>query len=122
MLNRRQALGRQGEQIAQEHLRALGYTIVECNWRCKAGELDIIAQDGDTLVFAEVRARTSDSTEPAWQSITSRKRAVLGVLAETYMSERAADPNSLWRIDIIAVAFGRNRAPIVEHVQDALDW
>lgn len=122
MPNHRQALGKQGEQIAQRHLRMLGYAIVECNWRCKAGELDIIARDGETLVFVEVRARSADSTEPAWQSITPRKRAVLGVLAESYMSERAADPNSLWRIDIIAVAFGRTTVPIVEHVQDALDW
>jgi putative endonuclease len=122
MPNHRRALGQQGEQMARQHLLAQGYAIIECNWHCQAGELDIIARDGDTLVFVEVKTRTATTTESAWASITPRKRAVLETLAETYMGSHAADPETLWRIDVIAIAFLRGRAPVVEHVQNALDW
>lgn len=113
--------GQSGEQIAAEHLRARGYTIVEMNWRCPKGELDIIAREGDTLVFVEVRSRHSGSTEASFASITPLKQRKLNALAHLYLaSHHLNTPN--WRIDAIAVALPTRGKPIIEHVENALDW
>jgi putative endonuclease len=57
----KRAFGLRGETLAAAHLKAQGYSIITTNWRCSAGELDIVAQDGDTLVFVEVRSRHTGS-------------------------------------------------------------
>lgn len=113
--------GQNGEKIAAEHLQARGYTIVETNWRCSKGELDLVARHGDTLVFVEVRSRHSGSTEVPFESITPTKQRKLNVLAHLYLTSHDLNPPN-WRIDVIAVAFPRRGTPIIEHVENALDW
>ncbi len=113
--------GQRGEQLAAAFLRECNYEIVASNWRCKVGELDIIARQANVLVFVEVRTRHANSSEPALESITPRKRAKLIKLAHTYL-----EANNLsewqWRIDVIAIGIPREGKPIIEHIEDALDW
>ncbi len=117
------AFGQRGETLAANYLRAQGYTILEVNWRCAQpkGELDIIARDGATLVFVEVRTRHSPTTETAFASITMRKQQKLIRTVELYLQTNNLTDHA-WRIDVVAVALPRAGQPIIEHVEDALDW
>ena len=84
------------------YLGEQGYLILAHNWRCSAGELDIVAREGGTLAFVEVRTRRGDRFGTPEESITPTKQAKLVELAQTYLQEHdLADEN--WRIDVVAV-------------------
>jgi putative endonuclease len=121
MTKPKQSLGQRGEQLARAYLTNKGYAILTTNWRCSHGELDIIARCGETVVFVEVRTRYADSTAPAFESINPRKQAKLAALAHLYL-ETAQLEDSPWRIDVIAVAIPPTGKPLLEHVENALDW
>lgn len=87
MLNRRQQYGRQGEAKAARFLKKKGYAVIQQNYRTKTGEIDIIAKDGDTLVFVEVKSRQSDAYGSAKASITRDKQARITRTALYYMKE-----------------------------------
>ena len=116
-----QPFGRYGEQLAVDHLQAAGYTIITTNWRCSVGEIDIIAQKDNILVFVEVRSRHAENTEASFESINSRKQTKLAALANEYIDAHKLD-DMVWRIDVIGVAIPRTGKAIVEHVEDALGW
>jgi putative endonuclease len=116
----RAELGRQGEKIAAEHLKRQGYTLVGANWRSTQGEFDLIAREGEVLVFVEVRTRRS-GIEAAFESINPRKRKILERMAYLYLSENELDSETAWRIDVIGVTISQSK-PVVEHIQDAFDW
>lgn len=113
--------GGRGEQIAQSYLRAIGYEIVTNNWRCKQGEIDIIARHQETWVFVEVRSRHAPNTEFAFESITPRKQRRIAAAAQIYIATNQLD-DVAWRVDIIAVAFPPTGQPIIEHREDGLSW
>ena len=115
------ALGQRGEQLAADYLKRRGYAIVTVNWRCKHGEIDIIARKGDTLVFVEVRTRRSDTSEMAFESIQPRKRDKLSKLANLYIALHDSEEID-WRVDVIAIGIPRTGQPIIDHAEDALDW
>lgn len=117
----KQQLGQRGEQLAAAHLQQQGYHIVATNWRCTHGELDIVAEQDGTLVFVEVRTRYTDSTEYAFESITPRKQKRLEALAQAYLAAHDLE-EAAWRIDVIAVAVRRSGKPVLDHVENALDW
>ena len=95
-------LGQKGEEIAAAYLGEQGYEVLARNWRCPAGELDIVAREGQTLAFVEVRTRRGDRFGTPEESITPTKQAKLVELAQTYLQEHdLADEN--WRIDVVAV-------------------
>ena len=98
----RKATGAYGESLAAEYLRKQGYTIVTKNWRCSIGEIDIIAQDGDALVFVEVRTKHGTRLGSPEESITTTKQTKLIDLAYSYLAEMAV-PTDNWRIDVVAV-------------------
>lgn len=114
-------LGQRGESFALQYLKKQGYTILGQNWRCQEGELDIIAQQGDTIVFVEVRTRRAEATDSAFASITLRKRAKLSTLATIYLAEHNLE-DADWRVDVIAIAVPVSGSPLLEHAEDALDW
>lgn len=116
----KQKTGSYGEQLARNHLLAKNYTVIETNWRCPQGEIDIVAQDGDTVVFVEVRTRRAEATAAAFESVNPKKQDKLQTLAFAYVDAKQIE--SAWRIDVIAVALPRTGQPLVEHVEDALDW
>ena len=104
MTDRRRALGQQGEQLAETELKQRGYQILDRNWRCQEGEIDIVAEHGGWLVFVEVRTRRGVAMGSPEASITPKKRARLVRVAQRYLSENV--PHELdWRIDIVAVEF-----------------
>lgn len=90
MSDGRKTTGSQGEAQAAEYLLGLGYTILQTNWRCRRGELDIIAQDGATLVFVEVRTRSSARLGSPEESVTVAKQRRLAELAQIYLQFREA--------------------------------
>jgi putative endonuclease len=110
-------LGALGEQLAVEHLRALGMQILARNWRCRYGELDVIAADGDhTVVFVEVKTRTGDGFGGVAQAVTPQKVRRIRRLAGVWL----AGQGNRWaqiRIDVIGVRVGRSRTPEVMHLQ-----
>ena len=119
----RQRLGRWGEGVAATHLEAQGYVIVAHNWRCAAGEIDLVARDGETLVFVEVKTRRGRAYGAPEEALTPRKAARLLQLGEQYCYEH--DLNDVnWRIDLVAVELD-NRGLLLrcEHIPNAvLGW
>ena len=95
-------LGAAGERAARGYLERKGYTILDTNFRCRYGEVDIVAQDGDCLVFLEVRTRRGRSYGSPEESITAKKEQRLIATAETYRKSKAGLPEQ-WRIDLVAV-------------------
>jgi len=101
-------IGALGEKIAAEYLTSLGYMIRERNFRSREGEIDIIAEKDDFLVFIEVRTRTSNSYGTPEESVTAQKKGRLIALAEAYIEDRDDLPSS-WRIDVVAIELGPKR-------------
>ena len=117
----RKRTGAYGELIAANYLHGKGYTIIATNWSCPRGELDIVAQDGDVLVFVEVKTRHTADAADAFLSVTPRKRQRLIASAYIYIDGQQLD-NPVWRIDVIGIALSKSDQPLIEHVEDALDW
>jgi putative endonuclease len=115
----RQSLGRWGETIAAEYLSERGYTILEHNTRTPYGELDLIACQGDVLVFIEVKTRASHSLGPPEISVTKVKQAHLLSSAKAYLQERPHLQYD-WRIDVIAVLRLSGQQPQIEHFENIM--
>lgn len=116
-----QPFGRYGEQLVVDYLKNAGYQIVDTNWRCPHGEIDIVAQIAKMLVFVEVRSRHAENTEASFESVNKRKQAKITASANAYLdSHQLAD--MAWRIDVIGVAVPRSGKPIIDHIEDALGW
>jgi putative endonuclease len=105
MTSSRKGLGNRGEELAAEHLRQNGYTIRERNYRVpRLGEIDIVAEDGDCLVYVEVRCRRGRGYGSPEESITVAKKIRLVQLAMSYRQEHeAAGLPADERIDVVAV-------------------
>lgn len=99
--------GAAGEALAAEFLRGLGYNIVQQNVRLPGGEIDLICRDGDTIVFVEVKARSSRAFGTALGAVDSRKQATLRRLAADYLQFVA--PAAVARFDVVALDGNRIR-------------
>lgn len=116
MSNERQKLGRWGEQLAAEYLESQGYKLLERNWRCRRGEIDLVAQAGDVLVFVEVKTRRGRNYGTPEEAITSYKSKRLLELSQRYLLERDLDDVE-WRVDLVAVELDRQGTLLrCEHV------
>ena len=113
-------LGRWGEALAADWLRKRGCVVLEANWRCRFGELDLIAQDGGCLCFVEVKLRKSDSYGRAGEFVDRRKQEKLRITAELYLSQ---SPSSLQpRFDVVEVEAPQGmdtKKPIVRWIKNA---
>jgi len=94
--------GRLGEELACAALVERGYEVLARGWRCRQGEVDIIARDGECWVFAEVKTRRGTRAGLPEEGLTRRKMERLVVLAETYLAEHALGEVN-WRIDLVAI-------------------
>jgi putative endonuclease len=113
----RTELGALGEQVAVEHLRGMGLQILQRNWRCRYGELDVIAADGDgTVVFVEVKTRTGDGFGGLEQAVTPHKLRRIRRLAGIWLAGQDIRWRDL-RIDVVGVRIGRRRTPEVMHLR-----
>jgi putative endonuclease len=101
--------GRRGELLARQFLEQNRYTIVEQNWRCSEGEIDLVARQGNDWVFVEVKARRGDAFGIPEDSITLTKARKLINCGLMYIAEHGLDDAS-WRIDVVAIDLGGSDA------------
>ena len=107
---------RSGERAAAAHYRSLGFRLVARNWRCRLGELDLIVERGDVLVFFEVKARASAAAGP-YEAVTAAKQRKLRALAEAFLAATRRRPRDC-RFDVASVTAAGDR-PEVHLFEDA---
>ncbi|MDT5008756.1 MAG: putative endonuclease [Mycobacterium sp.] len=114
----RAQLGALGEQLAVEHLERLGLVVLARNWRCRYGELDVIAADvpARAVVFVEVKTRTSDQYGGLAQAVTDQKLRRLRRLAALWLAGQDRSWATI-RVDVIGVRLGRQRTPELTHLK-----
>lgn len=112
-------LGQEGEEIARDYLVRQGYVILERNWRCRMGELDIICSKGDMIVFVEVKTRVENSLGLPGEAMTAEKGEKLWKAAAQYLSK-----NQLWeqpcRFDLITATKGKDSF-VLEHITNVVE-
>ncbi|MGB9803400.1 MAG: YraN family protein [Desulfofundulus sp.] len=119
MTLRRKAQGRKGEDEAARYLAGLGYRLVARNYRCLYGEVDIIARDGRTLVFVEVRSRTTNNYGLPQESVGSQKRTRLRRVACCYLAAGIGHRGPV-RFDVLAIKYGADgRVESLAHIKNA---
>jgi putative endonuclease len=115
----RQDLGKQGEALAREFLLQKNYTILETNFRCKLGEIDIIAKDRHIVVFVEVRTVTGPTEMPPYNSVTRHKQGQVKRAALFYISQNNL-VNTQFRFDVIGITLDPHGGePKIEPVYNA---
>mgnify|MGYP001320153746 CR=1 FL=1 len=110
------ALGRYGEDVAARHLEDDGLVVLERNWRCDIGEIDIVAREGDVLVVCEVKTRSSLRHGSPFEAITERKLHRLERLGMAWMRAHGVRPRTM-RVDIVSVLRPRTGPVVVDHVR-----
>jgi putative endonuclease len=119
MTKQRQALGRYGEQVAVARLIEDGMVILERNWRCPEGEVDVVARDGSTLVMCEVKTRRAGGSVPPEEAVTAAKADRLRRLADCWLRDHDVRPPAV-RIDVLTVWQPERGAAVVDHVRGAV--
>jgi putative endonuclease len=116
----RSEIGALGERLAVEHLQSLGLRVIDRNWRCRYGELDVVAADDAAriVVFVEVKTRTSDRFGGIEQAVTPEKVRRLRRLAGLWLARQDARWSEV-RIDVIGVRIGRRPIPEITHLRGA---
>ena len=113
---RRQALGAYGEAYAARHLVEQGMVLLDRNWRCEAGEIDLVLRDGRVLVVCEVKTRSSTSYGSPLEGVTGPKAARLRRLAARWLAEHRLRPDDV-RIDLVGVLAVPGRPVHLDHVR-----
>ena len=125
-MSSRTRLGQWGERQARLYLEAEGYGIVAANFRCRAGEMDIVAIEGDELVFVEVKTRRGNAYGPAEESISPVRAERLVAVAEEFLQSRHAfpyDSETPWRIDLVCVNLDSGgRLLNINHIKHAVEF
>jgi len=112
-------LGKFGEKLALRKIKRLGYKKIVRNFRCPLGEVDIIARDGDTLVFMEIKTRKGRSIGYAKEAVNARKKRQISKVALAYMKSRdCSDVRA--RFDVVAISLGRGK-PEIEVIKNAFE-
>jgi putative endonuclease len=117
----RRTIGMAGEDAAEAYLRSEGYTLLHRNWRCRSGEIDIVARKDETIVFVEVRTRTSEGRfGTAAESVDMRKQLQVRSTAQVYLQSHKLYGTSV-RFDVIALTLTRETGGIKElkHITSA---
>jgi len=119
MFNFKQKFGKQGEELAVKHLKKQGYEIICMNYRTRLGEIDIIAKDKDTIVFVEVKSRSSSAFGSPKQAVNLEKQKKISKNALLYLKE-TSQMNARARFDVVAV-FSSNDKADVEIIKNAFE-
>ncbi len=109
-------LGSYGERVAAQRLVEQGMVLVDRNWRCELGEMDLVLRDGDVLVFCEVKTRSSAAYGHPLEAVSAAKGARLRRLAARWLVEHDVHPHDI-RVDLVGVLLAERGAAEVEHVQ-----
>jgi putative endonuclease len=111
--------GASGEDLACRHLVKQGFVVVERNYRCRVGEIDVVARDGDTLVFVEVKERGDASHGTAVEAVTGPKRRRVIRAAQLWAAAHGASESPI-RFDVVAIDW-KGSKPVVRHDRGAFD-
>jgi putative endonuclease len=111
--------GRLGETIAMDYLRRYGYRIVESNYRCALGEIDVIATEGKTVVFIEVKSRKTERFGEPQAAVGLQKQKKISMVAQNYLKEKKLN-NVKARFDVVAVRL-LPQGPKVELIRNAFE-
>ncbi|WP_139981999.1 YraN family protein [Nocardioides litoris] len=111
----RTALGAYGEQVAVRHLVEAGLVVLDRNWRCPEGEIDVVLRDGDVLVVCEVKTRTSVLAGTPHEALTDAKLDRLHRLGQAWARAHGLSPERT-RVDLVAVLRPRRGPAVVDHV------
>lgn len=114
----RNELGAHGERIAAAYLTSAGLRVLERNWRCREGELDIVARDGDALVFCEVKTRRGVGFGSPAEAVTPSKQRRLRTLAHRWLAAHDEHAPEL-RFDVVGVLVRSSRPALVTHLRSA---
>ena len=117
---RQRALGAYGESLAARHLMAHGMVLLDRNWRCPAGEIDLVLRDGDDLVVCEVKTRSGLTCGTPHEAVDATKLARLQELAVRWLAEHETPSPPGIRIDLVAILRPRRGPSVVEHVRGVL--
>jgi len=120
ILDPRRLFGQEGESAAEQYLRNKGYRILARNVRSSVGELDLVAEDGQVLVFVEVKARRTDAFGGAIHAVHQRKQAKLIQLAAQYLARHHLKDRPC-RFDVVLLQGTKAEASQIEHIQNAFD-
>ena len=112
----RQALGAYGEDVAARHLIEAGLVVLDRNWRCDEGEIDLVLREGAVLVVCEVKTRTSVRSGTPHEAVTGAKLERLHRLGQRWAQARGLHPDET-RVDLVAVLRPPRGAAVVEHVR-----
>lgn len=114
----RQALGAWGERTAEAYLLVSGITIIDRNWRRREGEIDLIAQDAETIVFCEVKVRRGPAFGTGFDAVVGLKARRLRRLAAAWLAENGGHGRAI-RFDVVSVTPVRHGVPRIDHVKGA---
>ena len=114
----RHELGRRAEALAYDRLTTADLEVVARNWRCRHGEIDLVATAPGLVVFCEVKARRSSAYGTPAAAVTRRKQARLRALAAAWLAATGHPPSRI-RFDVITVAWPRGGSPVLEHLEAA---
>ena len=120
MLNKPQRLGQKGEELATLFLQQKDYRIIVRNYRCKIGEIDIIARDQKTLVFVEVKTRSSHSFGSPAMAVTAKKQRQISRTAENYLAQNHLFDDSA-RFDVIGITLPADGKTEIDHIKNAFE-
>jgi putative endonuclease len=116
MTNTNQLVGRYGERLAARHLLARGLVLLDRNWRCPSGELDLVARDGPVLVFVEVKTRRGGRFGTPAEAVSAEKTRRLRRLAARWLAVRGVGDRREIRFDVVSVLLGGDTVG-VEHLR-----
>ena len=120
MSDTRISLGKKGEDIATAHLKKNGFQIITRNYRQKSGEIDIIARDGEWLVFIEVKTRKSLRFGHPFEAVTQKKQNQIGRVALDYMTRNKLLDHAV-RFDVISIMVNRDGKADIEHLPNCFE-
>jgi putative endonuclease len=112
-------LGKEGERLAERYLQKKGYKLVERNYRCTAGELDLIVLDQRVVVFVEVKTRTGHGFGTPLEAVEFRKQRKIIRAAQFFLAVRGLQQRDA-RFDVVGVSWA-GREPVVEHIENAFE-
>ena len=115
------SLGNYGESLAREYLQRRGYRILEENFRNKIGEIDLIAQDGKTICFVEVKTRQSLNQGQPYEAVTPWKIRKLSQMATFYLKHKYHSLEILSRFDVISIVKNTPEPPDIQHIKNAFN-
>ena len=112
-------LGKEGERLAERFLEKKGYKLLERNYRCTAGELDLIVLDRRVIVFVEVKTRTGQGFGTPFEAVEFRKQRKIIQAAQFFLAEKGLQQRDA-RFDVVGVSWV-GREPVVEHIENAFE-